>query len=148
MPQSIYGQAKLRGGDGSFAGRNGRAYGSTVSCLGKKDDHEQAGSVWVPFGQSPRPSIIPGLVMQLEIMFGVVNIAALENYFRHVEKLVTQYPQCWGLVMVADDTARPERLEEIRRHLGMEAGWRRQVSMGWDELDPWSVVFEGRDLLE
>ena len=50
-------------------------------------------------------------------MLGVVNIAALENYFRHIKKLVTQYPQCWGLVMVADDTARAERLEKIRRHL-------------------------------
>ena len=28
------------------------------------------------------------------IMLGVVSIAALENYFRHIEKLVTQ---CWGL---------------------------------------------------
>ena len=75
------------------------------------------------------------------IMLGLVSIAALENYFRHIEKLVTQYPQCWGLIMVADDTARAERLEKIRRHLVIEAGRGRQVPMGWDATDPWSVVF-------
>eukprot|EP00435_Cladocopium_sp_Y103_P037004 s2894_g9.t1 len=42
------------------------------------------------------------------VMLGVVSIAALENYYRHIEKLVTQYPQCWGLIMTADDTARAE----------------------------------------
>ena len=75
------------------------------------------------------------------VMLGLVSIAALENYFRHIEKLVTQYPQCWGLIMVADDTARAERLEKIRRHLVIESGRGRQVPMGWDPQDPWSVVF-------
>eukprot|EP00435_Cladocopium_sp_Y103_P072900 s399_g41.t1 len=75
------------------------------------------------------------------VMLGIVSIAALECYYRHIEKLITQYPQCWGLVMVADDTARAERLEKLRRHLIIEASRGRQVPLGWDESDPWSTVF-------
>ena len=46
------------------------------------------------------------------LMLNIVNLAALELYFRHIEKLVIQYPQCWSLIYTAEDTARAERLED------------------------------------
>ena len=74
------------------------------------------------------------------LMLNIVNLAALELYFRHIEKLVIQYPQCWSLIYTAEDTARAERLEKIRRHLDIEGGRGQQVE-DWDPLNPWSCVF-------
>ena len=43
--------------------------------------------------------------------------------------------------MAADEVARAERLERIRRQLVIEGGRGRQVPVGWNEADPWSTVF-------
>lgn len=75
------------------------------------------------------------------IMLNIINLAALELYYRHIEKLVVQYPQCWSLIYVAEDLARAERLEKHRRRLTIEAARGRQVPPDWDEQDPWSCVF-------
>ena len=48
------------------------------------------------------------------LMLNIVNLAALELYFKHVEKLVIQYPSVGRLsIYTAEDTARAERLEKI-----------------------------------
>eukprot|EP00435_Cladocopium_sp_Y103_P054346 s2661_g17.t1 len=65
----------------------------------------------------------------------------LEAYFRHVKMLVAQCPECWSLIYTADDSARAERLEKIRRHLVIEAARGRQVPQDSDERHPWSCVF-------
>lgn len=75
------------------------------------------------------------------LMLGLVSLAALETYARHIERLVTQWPQCWGLVYTADDTARAERLDRMRRHLTVEAARGRQVPVDWDPMKPWSCLF-------
>jgi len=74
-------------------------------------------------------------------MLNIVNLAALEAYYRTVERLVIQYPKCWGLIYSADDTARAEKLEKIKRHLTFEASVGRQVPQDWDPKNPWSSVF-------
>ena len=76
------------------------------------------------------------------IMLNIANLAALEAYFRAMEKMVIQYPQCWGLIFAADDTARAERLEKIRRSISIEAGLGRQIPQDWNEGSPWSCVFQ------
>ena len=38
------------------------------------------------------------------LMLNVASLAALEAYGRHIERLVTQWPQCWGLVYAAEGT--------------------------------------------
>lgn len=43
-------------------------------------------------------------------MLNIVNLVALELFFRHVEKLVIEFSQCWSLIYTAEDTARAERL--------------------------------------
>ena len=75
------------------------------------------------------------------IMLKICSLAALEAYYRHVEKMAIQWPQCWGLIYTADDTARAEKLEKWRRHWVIEQGRGRQVPSDWDASDPWSCVF-------
>ena len=66
------------------------------------------------------------------LMLNIVNLAALEAYYRTIERMVIQYPKCWGLIYSADDTARAEKLEKIKRHLTFEASVGRQVPQDWD----------------
>ncbi len=75
------------------------------------------------------------------LMLDIVNLAALEVYGKHVEKLVLQWPSCWGLIYAADDLARAERLEKLRRRFTVEAGLGRQVPRDWNEAKPWSCLF-------
>ena len=75
------------------------------------------------------------------IMLKICSLASLEAYYRHIEKLVMQWPQCWGLIYSADDTARAEKLEKWRRHWTLEQSRGRQVPNDWDANDPWSCVF-------
>ena len=75
------------------------------------------------------------------LMLNVVNLAALEVYEKHVERLVLQWPSCWGLIYAADDLARAERLEKLRRRFTVEAGLGRQVPRDWNEAKPWSCLF-------
>ena len=49
------------------------------------------------------------------IMLDVVFLAALQLYEKTIERLVLLWPKCWHLVVLADDKARAERLEKIRR---------------------------------
>ena len=75
------------------------------------------------------------------IMLNICSIAALETYSRQVEKLHTQWPRCWGLIYLADDGARAEKLEKVRRRLTIESAQNRQVPRDWDPMKPWSCVF-------
>ena len=74
------------------------------------------------------------------IMLNICSIASLEAYARQVEKLHVQWPRCWGLIYMADDGARAERLEKVRRKLTIEAAQNRQVPREWDPMKPWSCV--------
>eukprot|EP00438_Fugacium_kawagutii_P028886 Skav225390 [mRNA] locus=scaffold2656:212303:213754:+ [translate_table: standard] len=74
------------------------------------------------------------------LMLQICTLASLENYSRHIERLSTQWPQCWGLIASADDTARAERMERIKRRLVVESGRGRQVPHDFDALRPWSCV--------
>ena len=74
-------------------------------------------------------------------MLNVASIAALETYAKQVEKLTTQWPRCWGLIYLADDAGRAERLEKIRRKFTIETAQGRQTPRDWDPTRPWSCVF-------
>lgn len=74
------------------------------------------------------------------LMLQICTLAALETYSRHIEKLAIQWPQCWGLIASADDSARAERMERIKRRLVVEAGRGRQVPHDFDPHKPWSCV--------
>lgn len=81
------------------------------------------------------------------LMLGVLPISALEVYGRAVEKLVAQWPTCWGLIYAADDALRAEKFDKLRRHFIAEAAFGRQVPRDWDERQPWScvMIYAARD---
>ena len=74
------------------------------------------------------------------IMLKICTLASLESYFRHIERLVVQWPGCWGLIYTADDTARAEKMEKWRRFWTIEQSRGRTVPTDWDATDPWSCV--------
>ena len=74
------------------------------------------------------------------IMLNICSLATLETYAKQIEKLTMQWPRCWGLVYLADDSARAERLEKWRRRLTIEPAQGRQVPRDWDPLRPWSCI--------
>lgn len=75
------------------------------------------------------------------LMLKVATLASLETYYRHIEKLVIQWPSCWGLICSAEDNARADKLEKWRRYLIIEEAQGRQVPRDWNKADPWSCVF-------
>ena len=76
------------------------------------------------------------------LMQEIVSLAALQSYERHIEKLVMQWPGTWGLIYEADDRARAEQLERLRRQMIAEASVGRQVPASWDAARPWSCIFQ------
>ena len=75
------------------------------------------------------------------LMLNVASLSSLEIYQRFIERLVTQWPQNWGLIYAAEDAARAERFEKLRRHYTLEAAFNRQVPRDWDPVRPWSCIF-------
>ena len=75
------------------------------------------------------------------LMLGTVSLSALEAYARHVERLTVQWPNCWGLIYQADDCARSEKLDRIKRQIMIESGRGRQVPLDWNPNKPWSCVY-------
>ena len=45
----------------------------------------------------------------------IVSRAALDAYQRHIEKLVTLFPEAWHLVAMTDDRRRSDHLVRIKR---------------------------------
>ena len=74
------------------------------------------------------------------LMLNVATLSALENYARHIERLVTQWPAAWGLVAAADDQARAEKMSRVRRTILLDQSMGRQVPRDWDPREPWSCV--------
>lgn len=62
-------------------------------------------------------------------------------YFRHIERLTTQWPQCWGLIYSADDLARSEKIDKLRRKLVIDTAMGRATPTNWDPHQPWNAVF-------
>ena len=57
----------------------------------------------------------------VSLMLGIISLTALLGYEKMVERLVIQWPAAWGLICQAEDKARAERLEKIRRNFAAEA---------------------------
>ena len=75
------------------------------------------------------------------LMLGAVSLAALQSYEKTIEKLTTQWASCWGLIARADDTARAEKLERIRRNIQVDEANGRSVPLDWDRSRPWTACF-------
>ena len=75
------------------------------------------------------------------MMLNICSLSALDSYFRHIERLTTQWPHCWGLIYAADDLARSEKMNKVRRRLSIDAALGRPTPTNWDPTQPWNAVF-------
>eukprot|EP00438_Fugacium_kawagutii_P032789 Skav211926 [mRNA] locus=scaffold1086:167314:168771:+ [translate_table: standard] len=76
------------------------------------------------------------------LSLAIVDLAALQLYEKAVEKLTLQWPQVWGLVALADDKGRAERLEKIRRSVKTSIAAGGAQPVGWTDAAPWSYCFK------
>ena len=72
------------------------------------------------------------------LALGILSLASLQLYEKLIERLVLQYPSAWGLICLADDRARAERWEKIRRGLVADKAAGKTVPDGWDDDNPWT----------
>ena len=70
------------------------------------------------------------------LALGIVSLAALQQYEKAIEKLTLQWPLAWGLIVLADDKGRAERLEKIRRNVMIDQQAGRVLPLDWDEQNP------------
>ena len=75
------------------------------------------------------------------ISLNIVSLAALQLYEKNIEKLVLTWPKCRGLIAGADDKARAERLEKVRRRFLADDMAGKTVPDDWDRTSPWTCCF-------
>ena len=72
----------------------------------------------------------------------VMTWAALEEYRNRVVKLNRAYPECWHLLVAAEDRCRGENLERTRRLLSRAlVEGKVPLGMTFEEDQPWVGVF-------
>ena len=72
------------------------------------------------------------------LALGILSMASLQLYEKLMEKLTLQYPSAWGLICLADDRARAERWEKIRRGLLADRAAGKTMPDDWNEDSPWT----------
>ena len=82
------------------------------------------------------------------ISLSLVTLAALLLYEKVIEKLVLQWPKAWGLIAQADDKARAEKLEKIRRSISLDIAAGGAPPREYSEADPWTACFRALALDE
>ena len=75
------------------------------------------------------------------ISLNLVTLAALLLYEKVIEKLVMQWPKAWGLIVQADDKARAEKLEKVRRAIALDIAAGGTPPREYTEADPWTACF-------
>ena len=76
------------------------------------------------------------------LMLWIVSLTALLNYEKMVERLVVQWPAAWGLICQAEDKARAEKLEKIRRSILADAAQGKPTPSDWGADSPWTCCFQ------
>lgn len=71
------------------------------------------------------------------LALGIISLASLQQY----EKYNSISPSL-GLISLADETGRAERLEKLRRGFLADKGAGRPLLAGWEEDAPWTVCFQ------
>lgn len=74
------------------------------------------------------------------IMLDIITLAALSRYEKAIERLVLQWPACWGLIGAAEDKARSERWMRLQRRVIADKDAGRTVPSDWMSDKPWSAL--------
>ena len=73
---------------------------------------------------------------------GTVTPAGMEEYFRHFDALQAEFPECWWLCVMAEDTCRNEHFARLRRELErVPDGTRNRFNVVFDSKSPWKSIF-------
>ena len=75
------------------------------------------------------------------VMLDIVAEVALQKYQKHIEKLSKLFPDCWGLIYVADDKFRAEHLDRTRRKIEGDIARGLAAPPLWNPSSPWSACF-------
>eukprot|EP00435_Cladocopium_sp_Y103_P047091 s861_g13.t1 len=75
------------------------------------------------------------------LMLKVVSLAALQAYEKHIERLTTQWPRCWGLIYEAEDKARAEHLSKLRRRILVDVSKGNKAPDDWNPESPWTSCY-------
>ena len=76
------------------------------------------------------------------IMLNIASLSVLMCYEKTIERLTIQWPRCWGLVCYAEDKARAEKLDKIRRKFQQDKLAGKDMPAGWTEDNPWNACFQ------
>ncbi len=76
------------------------------------------------------------------IMLDLLPLNLLLQWENHMERLTARYPNCWHLLVEAENKARAEHLGRSLAmvKLGIDRG--EPAPFGWKETDPWPVVWK------
>ena len=75
------------------------------------------------------------------VMTDTISLANLMEWESWVEKLNRRYPDCWGLVVAAEDRARGEYMAKTLVRLKLDIDRGERAPPGWDPLRPWDTVW-------
>ena len=77
----------------------------------------------------------------------VVQPHSLERYFEAFKELCQEFPECWHLLMPAEDRMRAERFEHIRRNLQRAHNEGKvPLDVDFNPATPWDGVFQAAAL--
>ena len=72
-------------------------------------------------------------------MLGIASLSVLLSYEKAIERLLSQWPRCWGLIAYAEDKATAEKLDKIRRRFQQDKVAGRALPSDWLEDNPWNA---------
>ena len=75
------------------------------------------------------------------IMLMAVSRQALEYYEKKVKKLTQLWPECWHLIVTADDQMRAEHMVRLKRRYEAKLAAGETPAPDWDSSAPWSTVY-------
>ena len=73
------------------------------------------------------------------ISLDICSLASLQLYEKTIERLVLQWPRCWGLIAMAEDKGRSEKLDKWRRKYLQDEANGARVPADWNEEKPWTT---------
>ena len=65
----------------------------------------------------------------------------LERYEKAIEEFVTEWPECWGFIAKAEDQARRDEMERIRRRADEDSAMGRDWCKDYTTARPWEFTF-------
>ncbi len=75
------------------------------------------------------------------IMLDLVSLNGLVKWEAHMERLHQRYPNCWHLLVEAENKARQEHLAKTLVKLKLQLDMGERPPLGWDKEDPWNTIW-------